>query len=144
MIQTSVTDVNWWASIIIGLLDKGEWKTLIFGLILTYAGTYILNLVYSSFINQPKHNKAHIRLIAITAGFVAAGAVWDNHAISMDWYIAGIMLGPLSIVLHHILLGVVSNPPISKYAPWIYPLLKGAKDKRVYQEILSKEQDRRR
>ncbi len=121
--KADILDVNWWADLVIGLLDKGEWKVLIFGLILTYAGNYILRTMYKSVWN--KQNPYHVRLMAIMAGFIAAFSVWEPGAISMEWYMAGVMLGPLSIILHHVLVGIASNPPVNKFLPWLYPLIKG-------------------
>ena len=124
MEKIDIFDGNWWANFVIGLLDKGEWKILITGLVLTYAGSYILRIIYKSFVNKGK-NPNHIRLMAIISGFVAAWGVWKDGIISMDWYIAGIALGPLSIALYHLLLGASASWPLNKYASWIYPLIKG-------------------
>lgn len=140
-IQLQATD-NWWANLIVGLLDRGEWRTLIFGLLLTFAATYALKLVYFSLINPRYIKRQHIRLLAIAAGFVAAWGIWGNE-IAMPWYIAGILLGPLSIALHHILLGISAHKPFKHWAPWLYPFLKGERDKRKYQKLMIKTEDRR-
>ena len=130
MQKTDVTDLNWWANLIGGLLEKGEWQTLLFTLVISFAATYIMKILYFSFIQNHPFGAYHIRLIAITAGFIAAWLMWKEDAISMKWYTAGIMIGPLSIVIHHIIEGISKMAIVKKWAPWLYPLIKGQPDKR--------------
>lgn len=119
-----------WADAFAGLLDKGEWKTLIFTLAISFSVTYILKIVYFSFIYKHPFGASHIRLLAIMSGFIAAKLMWKNDAISMEWYTAGILVGPLSILLHHTLEGISKMKIVKKRAPWLYPLLKGQQEQR--------------
>lgn len=123
--KIDVTNVSDWANLLIGLLDKGEWKTLLFTLVITFSMTYILKLVYFSVISKKNTHPNHIRLIAIVSGFIASALVWNEHAISMHWYTAGIMVGPLSIIVHHILIGVAGLKTIRSVVPFLYDIVKG-------------------
>ena len=129
-INAAVEEVNWWVDLFIGLLDKGEWKVLLTTLAITFALTYILKIVYFSVVMEKAKNPNHIRLIAIISGFIAAKLMWKNDAISMEWGTAAIMVGPLSILLHHAIEGTSKMKIVKKYAPWLYPLIKGQPEKR--------------
>ena len=121
-----------WTDLVIGLLDQGEWKVLLSTLAITFALTYTLKLFYFGLFI--KTNPYHIRLIAITAGFGAAKLMWSAEAISMQWYVAGIMIGPLSILLHHALVGYSKTALCKATMPWLYPLIKG-KDRRSRKRV---------
>ncbi|MCK5609725.1 hypothetical protein KAR91_48070 [Candidatus Pacearchaeota archaeon] len=129
--QIDISSANDWANFLIGLLDKGEWKTLLFTLVVTFSLTYILKLFYFGFVPKNSGTPFHIRILAVVSGFIAAALVWNSNAISMQWYTAGIMVGPLSIALHHVLEGVSKMKVVKAIVPWLYPLIKGQKDKRV-------------
>ena len=128
--KTDVQDINWWANLVGGLLDKGEWTTLLFTLAIAFCATYILKIVYFSFFYSNPKSPMHIRLIAVTSGFIAAYLMWNNNAVSMNWYTAGILIGPLSIFLHHVLEGISKMKVVSAIAPWLYPLIKGQHEQR--------------
>lgn len=117
------TEIEYWANFVVGLLDKGEWKVLLSSLAITFALTYILKVFYFGL--PIKTNRYHIRFAAILSGFVAAALIWESSAISMQWYSAGIMLGPLSILLHHILKGYSKTVLAKSTTPWLYPLISG-------------------
>ena len=110
----------------IGLLDKGEWKVLLMALILTFSFTYMLKIIYFIFVPDNLGSPLHIRLIAILSGFIAAALYWPEHTISMHWYVAGSMLGALSIALHHVLIGVANMKKVKEHLPFIYRILKGS------------------
>lgn len=121
-----VTNVNDWANLLIGLLDKGEWKTLLFTLGLAFSITYTLKLVYFILVPSQSGHPNHIRLIAIVSGLIAALLAWKDNSISMQWYTAGLMVGPLSIITHHILIGISEMKVVMTLAPWFNKLIKGA------------------
>ncbi len=136
-----MSDKPWWYDVVFALFDKGEWKVLILALGLTFALTYILKLVYYAFTARRVHvrDSSHIRLIAVMAGFIVAFGIWKQATIiSMDWWMAGIGLGPLSIAVHHLLIFWVSN----KY-PRLAFYLRG-KNRRKYQVPYAPERDRRK
>ena len=123
------TSINGIINFIVSLLQPAEWRLLGLALAYTYATTYVLNVAYKAIKTYRKPiaelNPNVIRLIALFSGFLATYTVWDHEAISMNWYQAGIFIGPLSILIHHVLLGLASNSPINKLAPWLYPIIKG-------------------
>jgi hypothetical protein len=116
-------DVEYWANLVIGLLDQSEWKVLLSTLAITFALTYTLKLLYFSLFF--KTNSYHIRLIAIVGGFIAAKLMWSDDAISMQWYVAGILMGPLSIMLHESLAWYSKTKLCKATTPWLYPLVRG-------------------
>jgi|GEM_PF-4323528 len=120
-----VSNPNWWASLIGGLLTKGEWKVLILTILVTFAETYILKAFYYALVSKRRQKTAYVRLIAIAAGFVSAFFVWQDGALSMHWYVAGMLAGPSSIALFHVLLGMAHAPPLRSLAPWLGPVLRG-------------------
>ena len=124
--------ISYWADMVIGLLDQGEWKVLLSTLAITFALTYTLKLFYFGLFI--KTNPYHIRLIAIAGGFGAAKLMWSADAISMEWYVAGILMGPLSIIIHHILEGYAKTKLCKATMPWLYPLVKGG-DRRSEKRI---------
>lgn len=124
-----ISSPNDWANLLIGLLDKGEWKTLLFTLILAFSITYTLKIIYFILVPAKDGHPNHIRLIAIIAGFIASALAWNGNAISMEWYAAGLMVGPLSIALHHALYGISRMPIVIKRVPWLQDIVKGAKRK---------------
>ena len=117
------TDVGYWTDLAIGLLDQGEWKVLLSTLAITFALTYTLKLFYFGLLI--KTNSYHVRLMAVVAGFVAAKLMWNTDAISMQWYVAGILMGPLSILVHHAIEGYSKTAVCKATTPWLYPLIRG-------------------
>lgn len=109
-----------------GLFDKGEWQALIVTLALTFAITYSIKLFYSVLVPRQYKLKTYVRLIAVFSGMIAAALSWPEQMISMRWYGAGALVGPLSIFSYHIALGVVSMPVINKKAPFLKILIKGS------------------
>lgn len=130
-----VLNVNWWAFVLSGLFTAGEWRLIVKGVAYTFATTYFINVFRKAFVKDliarpVEVNPYVIRAITLVAGMVAAWTVWEPSAISMDWWQAGLFMGPLSIAVFHILLGISSRAPVKTFAPWVYPLLKGEKDQR--------------
>lgn len=110
----------------IGLFDKGEWQALIITLALTFAITYSIKIFYCSFVDDAKKLKTYVRLIAINAGMIAAALSWPENTISMKWYAAGALIGPLSILVYHIALGIASIKTINEKYPFIRKIIKGS------------------
>ena len=125
--EQKTESIGYWADLAVGLLDQGEWKILLSTLAITFALTYTLKLLYFGLLI--KTNPYHVRLMAIVAGFIAAKLMWGTDAISMQWYVAGILMGPLSIMLHHALEGYSKTAVCKATTPWLYPLIRG-KDRR--------------
>jgi len=111
---------------ITGLFDKGEWQALIVTLALTFAITYSIKLFYCVFVPDKNKIKTYVRLIAVISGMIAAALSWPENTISMQWYGAGALAGPLSIFSYHIILGVVSLKQINEKFPFLKKLIKGA------------------
>lgn len=121
--EQKTESIGYWADLAVGLLDQGEWKVLLSTLAITFALTYTLKLFYFGLLI--KTNPYHVRLMAIVAGFIAAKLMWNTDAISMQWYVAGILMGPLSILLHHVLEGYSQTAVCKATTPWLHPLIKG-------------------
>jgi hypothetical protein len=111
---------------IIGLFDKGEWQAILITLALTFAITYSIKMFYCAFVDNAKKLKMYVRLIAINAGMIAAALSWPDDTISMKWYAAGAIIGPLSILVYHLLIGIVSMKVIHDKFPFLKTIVKGA------------------
>ena len=123
-----IVDVVLW---VVGLLTKDEWRIMFIGVGYTFATTYFINAFRKAFVPAKYATPAVIRIIALTAGMLAARTIWPTGDVArLNWYEGGVLLGPLSIAVHHFLLGIASTPPVNSFAPWLYPLILGIKDPR--------------
>lgn len=113
-------------NIVTGLFDKGEWTAILVTLALTFAITYSIKMFYCVFVDDSKKLKTYVRLIAISSGMIAAALSWPPDTISMNWYAAGALVGPLSIFTYHILIGVVSMRQIHDKFPFLKSIIKGS------------------
>jgi len=123
--KIDVTNASDWANLFINLFDKGEWKILIVTLALTYSITYAAKIIYLITVPDKLGSSLHIRLLAIVSGLLAAAMLWHEHHLDMEWYAAGLLVGVLSIMLHHILYGVVNMKAVKTKLPFLSKLLKG-------------------
>ena len=111
---------------IIGLFDKGEWQAILVTLALTFAITYSIKIFYTAFVADASKLKMYVRLIAINAGMAAAALSWPDDTISMKWYAAGALIGPLSIFIYHLLMGIASMKMIHDKFPFLKAIVKGS------------------
>lgn len=113
---------------LIGLLNKGEWKTLLIAIILTFSITYIVKLIYMAIIHLSEIKfPNHIRVIAIISGFVSSYIVWPDDMFSMDWYQAGLLIGPGSILVYHTLMDIFNMKFFKTHFPLMSKILKAKK-----------------
>lgn len=110
---------------IIGLFDKGEWQAILVTLALTFAITYSIKIFYCVLVADASKLKLYVRLIAIIAGIVAAAFSWPADTISMEWYAAGALIGPMSILVYHLLMGIVSMKVVHDKFPFLKAIVKG-------------------
>lgn len=144
-----VTDLNWWAKMIFGIFDQGEWLSILVVIAMTYGAIYILKQIYYSLVNPDIQRPVHIRLMTIVAGYTGAfAAAKAGHLPTVDWWFAGSLAWIFAIAVYHILdfmlrtlivfcrSEVVSKIPfIKEFAPFLqwlakylekaYPYLKG-------------------
>jgi len=113
-------------NLVTGLFDKGEWQVIVVTLGLTFAITYSIKLLYCIFVPSKHKLKTYVRLMAIAAGFIAAALAWPVDTISMKWYGAGALVGPMSIFVYHVLLGVASMPKIKTRFPYLQKIIRGS------------------
>lgn len=110
---------------VVGLFDKGEWQAILITLALTYAITYSIKIFYLIIYSDKQRMKIYVRLIAINSGMIAAALSWPDDTISMHWYAAGALVGPMSIFVYHILIGIVSMEFINGKFPFLKAIVKG-------------------
>ncbi len=114
---------------IVSLFNKTEIKILLIAVILTFAITYIVKIVYNIIIklNQIQFTN-HIRIIAIVSGFISSYLIWPDNLLSMHWYEAGMLVGPGSILIYHVLSEMSETTFFKNRLPWVSKLLKGFND----------------
>lgn len=114
---------------LIGLLEKGEWKILLLAILLTFAITYTVKLVYLAIVHLSELDfPNHIRIIALSSGFCSSYIVWPANMLSMEWYQAGLLIGPGSILVYHTLMDIANTPFFKKYFPFMSKILRAKKD----------------
>jgi len=127
--EVSVYSPDGFTNFLVGLLEKGEWKILVIAMLLTFAITYIVKLVYLVIIHISEIDfPNHIRIIAVSSGFCSSYIVWPANMLSMEWYQAGLLIGPGSILVYHTLMDIANMPFIKKYFPLMSKILRAKKD----------------
>lgn len=126
--ETIMNVVTWLVDLltpVVAVLSPAEWKAFAITLGVTFAATYTLKLIYKAVVNEPRQSKQHIRVIAIVAGLLAAWRTWPPEAANMQWLDAGVLMGPLSILIHMLMAGIAKWGPVKKRLPFIHDILKG-------------------
>lgn len=137
---TSFSD---WFNFIVGFLTVDEWKAVGITLLATYAFAYFFNIVYRSTVNKPFQNPNHVRLVVLFSGLLSSFWQWPGEWKSLDWVVNGFVISLIAIGLYHSLRGIALSDFGRNKIPWLYPLIKGKRDRRKFQQPIASGSNRR-